>query len=285
VVLALLSGCGQSGLENNEPPELGTQMQAVVDYGLDTRNNKKIYPDATTPKEWAMKSDVANYTLWNTTSGSLAYVSNGGYFELDGRTASANSGFRIVPTTYGWGNMEITGVLYVVDYGTAANSNLQEFSWTGRSIGTHDGAINGGCDGTGYHLNFHYNGNVDYKKEVGHTWGYTTARGNLASGTGDIKGKWVGFKAIILNNTSGGVRSIIYLDKTNNGTWTKINEVLDTSASPWTGAGPVASQCASRSLSWIITAAQPEMIFRFDNVWARFKKITVRAIKDGTPAS
>jgi hypothetical protein len=261
-----------------------TTTAALVSYGVDTRNNQKIFPDAATPKEWAMKTGVANYTVYSHNGNALSFQSAGGYFELDGRSPNPNSGFRIVPTTYGWGDMEITAVVYVVDYGSASGSETQELSWTGRSIGHHDDSIRGGCDGTGYHANLHYNGNVDYKKEVGHTWGYTSARGATASGTGNLKGKWIGFKAIFLNNGSA-VRNLIYVDALNNGTWTKVNEVVDSSSNPWSGKGPAAAQCASRSLSWIITSSQPYMMFRFDNVWARFKKLTVRAIQSGAPSA
>ncbi len=256
---------------------------ALSDYGVDTRNNKKIYPDAATPKEWAMKSDMANYTVFSHNGNPLVFQASAGYFELDGRSATANDGFRIVPTTFDWGDMEITGVVYVVDHGSVASSETQELSWTGRSVGKHDDSVRGGCDGTGYHANLHFNGEVDYKKEVGHTWGYTSARGAQPSGLGSLKGKWIGLKAIFLNQGSS-VRNIIYVDALNNGTWTKVNELLDTSSNPWTAPGPAAPDCASRSLSWIITSSEPQMMFRFDNVWARFKKLTVRAIQSGTPS-
>jgi hypothetical protein len=170
-----------------------------------------------------------------------------------------------------WKNVEITGYVKV-----NSHSRDDNFSWYARG-GKHSGSE--GCEGTAYKGNLFYTGRVRFAKEQWHSGGYSFSQ--MISVTEPIKDRWVGFKFIVYNvlvqdETGQNVtaaRMESWIDKNDNGNWTKVNDRLD--AGGWGDEGVHCGGDQDQIINW----GGPIATFRWDNASdVDFKNFSVREI-------
>ena len=144
------------------------------------------------------------------------------------------------------------------------------------------GSVNAHCLAASYHTNINVDGRVLFKKEISHTAGYTGSRSTARpfSGGGTMPmNRWFGIKYVVRNQSGGGaVRMETWLDANATGQWAKVSETNDSGG--WTGANN--DGCGAAPFHYasdqIITWAGPFVLFRFDNVEADVKWLSVREI-------
>jgi hypothetical protein len=164
----------------------------------------------------------------------------------------ASKGYMQSPND--WRDVEITGYIKL-NSGSGDN-----FAWYARG-GRHTGfGSPEGCEGVAYKADLYFDGQTRWTKEQWHTGGYVFS--DYLKGMGSIKGKWVGFKAIMYNidhSGKAGVKLEIWLDKENTNQWIKVNEREDTG-----GWGNNGRECGGTP-DQIITWGGPIASFRWDS--------------------
>jgi hypothetical protein len=144
------------------------------------------------------------------------------------------------------------------------------------------GSVNAHCLAASYHTNINVDGRVLFKKEISHTGGYTGGRNTVrpfASGGAMPMNRWFGIKYVVRNSSGGGaVRMETWLDVNATGQWAKVGETTDQGG--WTGTS--LDGCGAAPFHYaadqIITWAGPSVLFRFDNIEADVKWLSVREI-------
>ncbi|HZH13658.1 MAG TPA: carbohydrate-binding protein [Archangium sp.] len=183
------------------------------------------------------------------------------------REALASSGFMQAPND--WKNVEMTGYVRV-NSGGKRDENL---SWQARGGEHSDGRP---CEGSAYHGAFHYDGQVRWQKE---SWHVSYASSPYVQATSALRGRWVGFKAIMRNEpTAEGTMAVhleLWLDTKADGvSWVKVYDMVDDGR--WGGA---ASYCGGAVDAMPITWGGPIAVFRWDGASdVDFKWLSVREI-------
>jgi hypothetical protein len=164
-------------------------------------------------------------------------------------------------------NVEITG--YVNVNSSPADDNFAFYARGGRHT---DSAQ---CEGTSLKGGLYYSGKTRYAKEQWHAGGYSFT--STTQATDSIKGKFVGFKAVMYNFQQNGktvVKLENWLDKDNNNKWVKIFEKVDSG-----GWGSEGDYCGGNP-DQIITWGGPIVTFRWDSATdVDFKNLSVREIQ------
>ncbi|BFU45532.1 discoidin domain-containing protein [Krasilnikovia sp. MM14-A1004] len=167
-----------------------------------------------------------------------------------------------------WRDVEITGYVRF-----NAGDSHDAFTWYARG-GRHtgDGRAPQACWGTAYKANIRFgDGAVRWEKELHHSDGYAFSPWTGASGS--LKGRWVGFKAVMFN-TAAGVNLEIWTDLHNTNTWTKALSYADNGNWQVKGSNPC-SGTPNQVISW----GGPVATFRWDNASdVDFTKLSVREI-------
>ncbi|GAA2849775.1 hypothetical protein GCM10010517_07180 [Streptosporangium fragile] len=170
-----------------------------------------------------------------------------------------------------WRDVEITGYVRYVE----GEDDGDAFTWYARG-GRHtgEGRAPEACWGTAYKGNLRYaDGAVKFEKEIYHHGGDGYADGSYVNGGASIKGKTVGFKTVMYN-IPGGVRLEAYLDRENDGTWTRVTTRDDTGG--WSiDTGNPCGGTRTEQVTW----GGPKAAFRWDDATeVDVTKLSVREI-------
>jgi hypothetical protein len=139
-----------------------------------------------------------------------------------------------------------------------------------------------GCGGSDYKLQLHFDGTVSAEKEEWHVH-YTDQPEKLPREPdhkdielGNLTNKWVGLKNIVYNTDQNGTfypTMEMWIDETNNGTWKKVYEYMDTG-----GWGSTMNRCGGAP-DQLITWGSPVTTFRWDKTASvDFRNLSVREI-------
>jgi hypothetical protein len=162
-----------------------------------------------------------------------------------------------------WKNVEITGYMKVNHFTTSTTNGAAHIELLARG-GTHTSSVP--CEGTAYHSNTYETGRVKFEKELEHTAGYTTNDPQISGATGNLQGKWVGFKAVFYTFPNGTVELEQWLDdKSDNiispgNNWHRVLQFKDVGS--WGGG---TNSCGGTPTT-IITWGGPITHFRWDNI-------------------
>ncbi|PTL76925.1 carbohydrate-binding protein [Vitiosangium sp. GDMCC 1.1324] len=169
-----------------------------------------------------------------------------------------------------WKNVEMTGFVKV----NAASNMGDNFAWYARG-GRHTDSL--ACEGSSYKGGLHYDGRTRWEKE---SWHVSYDNVPYKTATSSLKGRWVGFKAVMRNTSVNGkpaVRLEAWLnDNADKVTWKKIYEKVDDGS--WGGD---ADHCGGSVPAMPITWGGPIATFRWDSASdVDFKWLSVREITE-----
>ena len=240
-----ISAINSAGTGTASSSVSATTSSSTVVAGTDKFGVKEIYPTVSGGKEWFSKWDngiarTFGYATdpqdpwFDAAHGSATYSADGkGIFTMSGSTPRmyihdptlnvANSWRNVEMTVYAkriadagvpWGGIE--GVART-NHGTTApeNSNL--------------------CDTRGIDARMRYDGHIDFEKETSHP--NSVAIDNKAffpaAGGGYTlpHNVWIGYKLVVYDMANGNTKLELWYDPTdglNGGSWTKVNEMIDT---------------------------------------------------------
>jgi hypothetical protein len=282
VLAVALTGVPAVARESHAPPP------APLAVGTDTFGVAMLYPTKAGGETWTLAADATRDPRfdpqdfltrnrdgsWKIRSRQVrmhVYTSTGfddAAIATYDREALASSGYMLAPND--WKNVEMTGYVRV-NSGGKPEENL---SWQARGGEHSDGRP---CEGSAYHGALHYDGRVRWQKE---SWHVSYESSPYAAATTALRGRWVGFKAVMRNvTTTEGVTAVqleLWLDTQADGvSWVKVYEMTD--AGDWGGD---ASVCGGTVDAMPISWGGPIAIFRWDGARdVDFKWLSVREIE------
>ena len=169
----------------------------------------------------------------------------------------------------GFRDVEMTGYFFVT---SSADDDFVEYCRGGRHS-------DDSCEGFAYKAAINYlNGQCRVRKEQWHSSGYVSADWRAAFGS-SIRNRWVGFKFICVNRGSApniNVYMECWVDKANNNSWERIYTFTDSGQSAFGGDGGRCGGVTNQRGTW----SGPLATFRWDTSGVRFKKLSVREIKE-----
>lgn len=192
-----------------------------------------------------------------------------------------------------WKNVEMTGYVRVVSTNSSIltpnniTENLEDedddesdIAWYARG-GKRNSEVP--CEGTAYFGGIHPEGTVRWKKSIWWTGGYTEEQfGHKV--TDPLIGKWIGWKVvmydIVLSNNTTAVKLESYLDLNNNGSWTKVTDIIDSGG--WYARTPGAeffSAGCGKPKDYVVTNSGPIATFRADYMILDFRDLSIREIQ------
>lgn len=255
------------------PPTTGTDVFGVTmlhptkaggetwSLAADATKDSRFDPQDTITKNadgsWKMKSNQVRMSVFTSTGYNSGSV-------VTNRNTLASRGYMQAPND--WKNIEMTGFVKL----NAASDMSDNFDWYARG-GRHTDSL--ACEGSSYKGALHYDGRTRWQKE---TWHVSYEQAAYQSATSSLKGRWVGFKAVMRNTSANAVRLELYLnDNADKVTWRKIYDMTDSGS--WGGD---ASHCGGSSDPMPISWGGPIAVFRWDNASdVDFKWMSVREIQ------
>jgi hypothetical protein len=255
--------------------------------GTDRFGVTMLYPTKSGGEEWYLGEDPTRdprfnpqATLARNADGSfknkssavrmLVYTSTGydtSKIKTYNRDQLTAQGYMQAPND--WKNVELTGFVKL----NAATDPTDNFTWYARG-GRHTDSL--ACEGSAYKGDLYYDGRARWAKESWHvSYDYTAYK----TATTSIKGRWVGWKAVIRNvvvNGKTAVKMESYLnDNADKVTWKKVYEWLDDGA--WAGDE---AHCGAANTRIAQTWGGPTATFRWDSATdVDFKWLSVREIQ------
>ncbi|MCP3141910.1 carbohydrate-binding protein [Pyxidicoccus xibeiensis] len=228
--------------------------------------DKRFDPQDTITKNadgsWKMKSSQVRMSVFTSTGYSASKI------PTYDRDILASRGYMQAPND--WKNVEMTGFVKL----NAASDGSDNFDWYARG-GKHNDDQSG-CEGSSYKGGLHYDGRARWQKE---TWHVSYEQADYRPATTPLKGRWVGFKAVMRNAGSNGKESVkleLYVNENaDKVTWKKVHNFEDAGA--WGGD---AQHCGGGTGAMPITWGGPIAVFRWDNASdVDFKWLSVREIQ------
>ena len=258
-------------------------------FDLDTFGVKKIYPSKDMGREWYIdmehpigdgvfdpQTEITRNSdgTWRVGSADKDDGYNGKYHVV------MNVGTPRGQTE--WRDVEITGYIRVEEAYDSGNdeddtSDKAVLQWYARG-GSHSNETP--CEGTSLKCRIYSDGHVGWVKEIWHDGGYTQER-DTSRPTNSIKGRWIGWKAVMYNmEREKKVKMEGYLDDTSSNEWRKVTEVTD--GGEWYSEGDQFEEAeCKKPRNYIVTNSGPIAAFRSDGVQWDFKYLSVREIKRG----
>ena len=268
---------------------------------VDTKKGDTIYPSKLSGDEWFMdpinlekdKRFDPNAELTKNSDGSWSVNSNeqtrlkvwtrdSGNFRQQEEMDTYNH--KIIKTRgywhkpSDWKNVEMTGYFKLNKYVDDEFSAYSRSIWHNRN--------QSGCGGSDYKLQLHFDGTISSQKEEWHVY-YTDQpeKWSLEPGhkdieVGNLTNRWVGLKIIVYNiveNAMNYPKMEMWIDQTNNNTWKKVYEYIDTG-----GWGSRMDRCGG-ALDELITWGSPVATFRWDKTdKVDFRNLSIREIEPPT---
>jgi hypothetical protein len=169
----------------------------------------------------------------------------------------------------GFRDVEMTGYFY----GTQSSGDTEYVMYCrGGSHGDNS------CEGSAYKAAVKYtDGRCRVRKEQWHV-SYVDQDWRAGHG-GSVRNKWTGMKFIVVNRGSKPNISVymeIWIDKGNNNNWERVYTYTDDG-----GWGTNGGKCGGNR-DQVLTWSGPLAVFRWDVNGIRFKKLSVREIKEGS---
>lgn len=273
------------------PPDAGTGDDGGTQEpqtGVDPFGVTEIYPTRAGGETWFLSTDPTHDARFDpqdpisknadgswkmkSTKVRMEVFTSTGYKPKDittyNRETLVNRGYMQAPND--WKNIEMTGFMKV----NATNDSSDNFSWYSRG-GRHSDGI--ACEGSSYKGGLTYAGRTRWEKE---SWHVNYDQTSYKSTTTALKGRWVGFKAVMHNVTVSGKAAVkleLWLnDNADKVTWTKVYDYTDSGQ-----LGGDATHCGGNVDDAIpITWGGPITTFRWDSATdVDFKWLSVREIE------
>ncbi|SHH40562.1 polysaccharide lyase [Massilia sp. CF038] len=250
------------GVTMLNPSKPGGESWALA---ADATHDSRFDPQNTITRNadgsWKIKSNQVRMSVFTSTG------YNAGRIATYDRDDLARQGY--MQAANDWKNIEMTGYVKL----NAASDMSDNFDWYARG-GKHNDNLSG-CEGSSYKGALHYDGRTRWQKE---TWHVSYEQAPYKNATTSLKGRWVGFKAVMRNTPVNGktaVRLELFLnDNADKVSWRKIYDFVD--AGDWGGD---ASHCGGSVNAAPITWGGPISVFRWDNANdVDFKWLSVREI-------
>jgi hypothetical protein len=251
---------------------------------------RMIYPTKSGGDEWMLNSAGSNLRGESTSKGSDSAgdyytisstqvrgsaITKHGYSQGDINMDSSDIDLNVGGTGHmmkagGFRDVEMTGYYYIT------SSSDDDYVHYCRG-GTHtDGRE---CEGQAYKAAVNYqNGEVRVRKEQWHPSGYVSADWRAGFGR-TVRNRWGGFKAVFVNRGAAPNISVYiecWVDKNADNNWERVYTFTDSGQSAFGGDG---KRCGGKS-NQVLTWSGPFATFRWDTSGVRFKKLSVREIKE-----
>ena len=292
ILVAAIAVCIYYVLDLSKLPE---SANSTIENRTKTLQGNTIYQTKVNGDEWFMDPDSLNndkrfdtnanltrnvdgsWSVDSTEHSQLNIWTNGsGNFRQKGAMDTYNHsviaarGYWYKPSD--WKNVEMTGYFKLKEFVE------DEYSMFSRSI-LHNRNQSGGSD---YKLKLHFDGSVSLDKEEWHVL-YTDQpkpswmlEHKIVDGLGNLTNRWIGLKNIVYNTDQNGIfypTMEMWIDETNNGTWKKVHEYMDTG-----GWGSTMNRCGGAP-DQLITWGSPVATFRWDKTASvDFRNLSVREI-------
>jgi hypothetical protein len=247
----------------------------------------KLYPSKAGGESWSLAADATKDPRfdpqnpitknadgsWKIKSNQVrmsAFTSTGyaaGKIPTYNRDQMTSKGYMLAAND--WKNIEMTGFVKL----NAASDMEDNFDWYARG-GKHNDSVP--CEGSSYKGALHYDGRARWQKE---SWHVSYEQAPYKPATSSLKGRWVGFKAVMRNLTVSGKTAVkleLYLNENaDKVTWKKIYDMTD--AGDWGGEH---GKCGASNPAMPMTWGGPIATFRWDNASdVDFKWLSVREIQ------
>jgi hypothetical protein len=244
------------------PSKLGGESWSLApDATRDPRFDPQNSISRNADGSWKIKSNQVRMSVFTSTGYNPRQIST------YNRNTLASRGY--MQAANDWKNIEMTGFVKL----NAASDMSDNFDWYARG-GKHNDDL--ACEGSSYKGALHYDGRTRWQKE---TWHVSYEQAPYKPATTSLKGRWVGFKAVMRNTVVNGktaVRLELFLNENaDKVTWRRIYDMVD--AGDWGGD---ASHCGGSANAMPITWGGPISVFRWDNANdVDFKWMSVREIQ------